>query len=165
MKKVMKTLLCLAMALVCATSALLPSAYAAKATKILRVNNSGVRLHYTAEGRGEENMIFSMDKGTKVMYLGMKNKSWAKVVLNNGLEGYVYKGYLSEYGAVATKSVYQVEAKAPTYKLSGKKLKKSGSLAKGTIVIVRDTKNGYAHVMTLNGKKTYIKTSALKKYN
>lgn len=166
LKKCFKTLLCLAMVLVCATSALLPSASAAKATKILRVNTDGVRLHYTAEGRGEENMIFSMKKGTKAMYLGMKNKSWAKVVLNNGLEGYVYKSYLSEYGAVATKSVYQVEAKTPTYKLSGKKLKKTGgTLAKGTIVVVRDTKNGYAHVMTLNGKKTYVKTSALERYD
>ena len=165
MKKFMKTLLCLAMALVCATSVLLPSASAAKAMKILRVNNTGVRLHYTAEGRGEDNMIFSMEKGTKALFLGMKNKSWAKVVLNNGLEGYVYKGYLSEYGAVAAKSVYQVEKKAPTYKLSGKKLKRSGSLSKGTIVIVRDTKNGYAHVMTLNGKKTYIKTSMLERYD
>lgn len=165
MKKFMKTLLCLVLALVCATSAMLPSASAAKVTKILRVNTNGVRLHYTAEGRGEENMIFSMKKGTKAMYLGMKNKSWAKVVLNNGMEGYVYKSYLSEYGAVATKAVYQVEEKTPTYKLSGKKLKRTGSsLAKGTIVIVRDTKNGYAYVMTLNGKKTYVKTSALDKY-
>ena len=166
LKRFFKMMLCLVLVLVCAAPACMPSASAAKAAKILKINANGVRLHYTAEGQGEQNMILSMKKGTKVLVLGMKNKSWAEVALNNGLTGYVYKGYLSEYGAVATKSIYKVNTKLPCYKLSGRRLKKtSSSLSKGTIVFVRDTKNGYAYVMTLNGKKTYVKTSGLTKYN
>lgn len=165
-KKILKTLLCMMLVLVCAAPACLPSASAAKATKILRVNANGVRLHYSAEGLGTENMILSLPKNTKVMYLGMPNKSWVRVALHNGLKGYIYKGYLSEYGAVATKDVYKVDEKRlTTYKLVKGKLKKSSStLAKNSIVFVRDTKGPYAKILTLKGKWTYVKTKGLEKY-
>ena len=165
-KKFFKTMLCLILVLVCAAPACLPSASAVKAAKILRVNASGVRLHYTAEGKGEENMILSMKKGTKVLFLGMKNKSWAEVALSNGLTGYVYKGYLSEYGAVAARSVYEVsDKKLSCYRRSGNRLKKTSSrLSRGSIVFVRATKNNYAYVTTLSGKKTFVKLSGLTRY-
>lgn len=166
LKRFLKTLLCMVLVLVCAAPACMPSVSAAKAAKILKINSDGVRLHYTAEGQGEANMILSMKKGTKVLFLGMKNKSWAEIALSNGLTGYVYKGYLSEYGAVASSSVGQVTTKLACYKKSGSRLKKTSStLSKGTIVFVRATKNGYAYVTTLSGKKTYVKTSGLKKYS
>ena len=167
MKKILKTLLCMVMVLVCAATACLPSASAAKAAKILRVNAPGVRLHYSAEGKGEANMILSMPRGTKVLLLGMKNKSWAHVVLENGLQGYIYKGYLSEYGAVNSKDIAQVNtAKLPTYKVSGNRMKLTGSsLKRNSIVFVRDTKGGYAKVLTLKGNWTYVKTNGLKKFS
>ena len=166
-KRIVKVVLCLMLVLVCATPVCMPSAEAVSVTKILRVNADNVRLHYTATGGGASSMILNLDKGTKVMYLGMKNKVWAEVVLSNGLVGYVYKDYLSEYGAVNSRDVYKVStAKLPTYKVSGKTMKKTGStLAKNSIVFVRDTKGGYAKVLTLKGKWTYVKTSGLKRFS
>ena len=166
-KHFLKVMLCMMLVVMCVVPTCLPSASAASAAKILRVNADGVRLHYSASGQGTGNMILSMEKGTKVLFLQMKNKSWAYVCRSNGLRGYVYKGYLSEYGAVNARDVYQVSTnKLPTYKVSGKRMKKTGStLAKNTVVFVRDTKGGYAKILTLKGKWTYVKTSGLKRFS
>ena len=165
-KKILKTLLCMMMILVCAAPACMPSASAATAAKILRVNAADVRLHYNTKGGGENTMILKLKKGTKVLFLETKNKTWSYVALPNGLRGYIYNGYLSEYGAVNAKSVAQVNvSKLATYKVSGKRMKKTGSsLTRNTVVFVRDTKGGYAKIMTLAGKWTYVKTSGLKRF-
>lgn len=166
-KKFLKTLLCMIMVLVCAAPACLPSAEAAKAAKILRVNAENVRLHYNTKGGGESSMILKLPKGTNVLFLDTKDKAWAYVALPNGLRGYVYNGYLSEYGAVNAKDVAQVKSsKLATYKVSGRTMKKTGSsLTRNSVVFVRDTKGGFARVLTLAGKWTYVKTSGLQKFS
>lgn len=165
-KKILKTLLCMMLVLVCAAPACLPSASAASAAKIMRVNAKDVRLHYNTKGGGENTMIMKLSKGTKVLFLETKNKTWAYVALPNGLRGYIYNGYLSAYGAVNANSVAEVKVKsAPTYKVSGRSMKKTGkSLTRNAVVFVRDTKGAYAKILTLEGKWTYVKTSSLQKF-
>lgn len=165
-KKFIRSLFCMMLVLTLALTAFAPCGLAAtKTVKVLRVNAPGVRLHYTAKGEGEDNMICSLSKGTRVLYLGMPNKSWVHVRTEKGLTGYIYKGYLDEYGAVAKSSLYTVSSsRLQTYKRSGSRLKKaSGTLSGGTLVSVKATKNGYAYVQTMSGKKTYVKLSGLKK--
>ncbi len=165
-KKFFRSLLCMMLVLTLTLTAFAPCGLAAtKAVKVLRVNATGVRLHYSAKGEGEDNMICSLKKGTRVLYLGMPNRSWVHVRTEKGLTGYIYKGYLDEYGAVAKKSLYTVRSsRLQTYKRSGSRLKKaSGRLSGGTLVSVKATKNGYAYVQTMSGKRTYVKMSGLKK--
>ena len=47
-----------------------------------------------------------LPKGTALIYLSKANKNWYKVKTPNGLEGYVFKKYLGDYGKadVATNS-------------------------------------------------------------
>lgn len=163
-KKFVRSLFCMMLVFTLAFTACVPCGLAATATvKVLKVNSDGVRLHYNTQGGGESTMITSLQKGTRVLYLSMPNKSWVRVRTEKGLVGYIYKGYLDEYGAVARSSVYVVKSsRLATYKLSGSRLKKNSStLTGGTLVCVRATKNGYAYVQTLSGKKTYVKLSGL----
>ena len=164
-KNIFRSLICVVLVLVLTISAYVPVASAASASKILRVNADHVRLHYTAAGQGDTNMITLLRKGTRVLYLGTSHKVWVHVRTEKGLEGYIYKDYLSAYGAVSTKSLYVVKSKATAYKRSNGKYKKTTSLSAGTIVSVKSTRGNYAYVQTMTGRKVYIKKSVLTKYN
>lgn len=165
-KKFFRSLICMMLVFTMAFTACVPCGLAAtKSVKVLRVNAQDVRMHYTAKGEGENNMVCKIKKGTRVLYLGTESKVWYKVRTEKGLTGYIYMGYLDEYGAVAKNSLYTVNtSRLQTYKRSGNRLKKASSrLSGGTLVSVKATKNGYAYVQTLSGKKTYVKLSGLKK--
>ena len=165
-KKFFRSLICMMLVFTMAFTACVPCGLAAtQSVKVLRVNAQDVRMHYTAKGEGENNMVCKIKKGTRVLYLGTESKVWYKVRTEQGLTGYIYMGYLDEYGAVAKNSLYTVNtSRLQTYKRSGNRLKKASSrLSGGTLVSVKATKNGYAYVQTLSGKKTYVKLSGLKK--
>lgn len=136
-------------------------ASAASVARILKVNADYVRMHnVTAEGSV---VTRRLRKGTKVLYWGESKDSMCKVLTSDGNTGYVYKGYLTNYGAMSLKKVYVTTAATQTYKRSGNSLKKSTKLAKGKYVMVVKASGDWVQAKTMSGKTVYMKKTNLKK--
>lgn len=105
-----------------------------------------------------------LKSGTKVLYWGEKSGQMYKVYTTSGDTGYVFKDYLSPYGAIKKNRIGVVKSGGTTaYKLSGSKLKKNGSLKAGTMLLVYAYNSGWAKCKKVSGTTVYVKTSALKK--
>ena len=133
------------------------SAYAASKAYLLRVNANFVHVRDR-----NSNIIGSLSRGTRVLYWGENRGAMCKVVSASGYTGYIYKAYLSAYGAVNKNQVGVVVAKAPVYKRSGNSLKKTGTVKAGTTLLVYQVNGAWAHVKDFNGKSSYIRTAYLK---
>lgn len=158
-RKVWKSIVCgLMMVVMLATSV---PASAASVAYILKLNGDYVRMYNV----GDSGSVVSkrLRKGTKVLYWGEKKDSMYKVLTSDGTTGYVYKGYLSSYGAMSLKKVYITTATTQLYKKSGNTAKKNGTLAKGTYVMVMKTSGDWVQAKTMSGKTVYMKNTTLKK--
>lgn len=155
-RNVWKAIVCFMM-MVAMLVASIPAS-AASTAYIMKVNADRVRLRGSAG-----DIIRTMRKGTKVLYWGSKDGSMYKVLTSDGKTGYVYKNYLSTYGAMKVSSVYVTTSSAPTYKRSGNNLKRSGSLAAGKYVMVMKTSGNWAYAKTMTGRSIYLQKSYLKK--
>lgn len=145
---------------------LLPMGTAAAASKgktvyILSVNTDGARVRSTAEGGQTDNVLGSLRAGTKAFYLG-KSGSWYLLCSEYGVRGYVYKGFLDYYGAVALSSLYQVNGSAKVYKKASASSGRSGSLKDGQYVMVYGVSGDWAYIHTITGTKGYVKVSSLR---
>lgn len=137
------------------------SAYASsKTTKVMTINVDGARLR---SGPGNYSVIKSLKKGTKVLYSGKKTNAFCLVKLSDGTSGYVFRDFLSEYGAVSSSKVYRTTQKAKVYKKPSTSSSKVVTLSKNAFVMVYATKSGWAYVKTVSGKGGYMKLSALTK--
>ena len=152
-----KLLVCAALI---ATFALAPVSALAKGTaKILIVSRDDARLRSRSD---INHVLTTLKKGTRVVYAGKRDGQMYLVRTAKGQVGYIYKMFLSAYGAAASNRVYKVSKKAPVYKNQHGHPKKIGSLSAGTTVIVYEVRGGWAYVKTLKGKSCYIKTAYLK---
>ena len=157
-KRILMLMLCV---LLIASTVLAPiSAMAASTSSILIVNVDGARLR---GGTNLTRIITSLRKGTRVVYNGKHIGSMYYVRAENGKKGYVYKRYLSAYGAASSKKVYGVTRKTYLYKRASSSSRHVARLAKGTTLIVYKTKGNWAYVRTLTGKAGYVKTSYLRR--
>lgn len=155
-RKVIKSVLCLVMVL---TMLIAPmTASAAPVARIMKTNTDWVRMR-SADGT----QIARLRKGTKVLYWGSKIDEMYKVMTSNGKTGYVYKDYLTTYGAMKLNSVYVTTASTPLYNRSGSSLKKSGTLASGKYVMVYRTSGNWAYIKTMGGKGAFVQKDTLKK--
>lgn len=132
---------------------------------IVKTNVTNARLRSSAKGGDDylDNVITTLAKGTKLFYIG-KNKSgtWYHVKTETGVEGFVYKGYLSYYGAVSRNQVYRLNASVKFKKAAKENAATvKGTVSKGTYVIVSGVSGKYAHVRTISGKKGYVLKSRL----
>lgn len=159
-RKLMKSLICtvLVMAFLAAPMSALASS---KLALILKVNKDWVYMRAPADEGGE--VIGRLRKGTKLLYWGSSDGSMCKVLNSKGDIGYVYKDYLSTYGAMKKSSVCVTTDSTKLYKLSGGSLKGNGSLAKGKFVVVYKTSGNWAYVKTMSGKSAYCRTSTLER--
>ena len=140
------------------------SASAASGTaKILKVNtNANLR-----DPDDYQHVLSYMKSGTKVLWTGKtskKNKAFYLVTTTSGLTGYVFRDYLSEYGAVNLNQLYKTRSEAKIYKKPSTSSHKVTSVGKGRFVLVYGTSSGWAYVKTTSGKGGYMKLSSLKKY-
>ena len=136
------------------------SAFAAtKTAKILKINVDQARLRTGASGV----IITTLDKGTKVLYLNKTDGAYCKVCTTDGETGYVYKRFLSSYGAVRADQVYVTRGSTTLYKRSGNSLRKSSTIKEGVYVLVYKTNGSWAQVKSMTGKSGYMKLSSLKK--
>lgn len=109
------------------------------------------------------NIVGHVKKGTQVLFTGTKKKSFYLVRTADGREGYVYKEYLTEYGAVNKSQVYYANTSCKVYKRASTKAKKVAKLKSGQYVLVYATQSGWAYVRTSSGKSGYMQLSNLSK--
>ena len=134
------------------------SASASSVARIMKVSADWARMRSID---GEE--VARLRKGTKVLYWGAKEDQMLKVMTSNGKTGYVYKDYLSLYGAMKKSAVHVTTKSTKMYKASGSSLKRNGTLSKGKYVVVYKTSGDWAFIKTMSGKSAYVKKANLKK--
>ena len=155
-RNVLKSVLCFMMILAMLMAPM--TASAASVARIMKTNTDWVRLR---DGNGAQ--IARLRKGTKVLYWGSKDDEMCKVITTSGKTGYVYKKYLTTYGAMRLDSVYITTASTQMYNRSGSSLKKSGKLAAGKYVMVYKTSGNWAYIKTMGGKGAFVQKNTLKK--
>lgn len=162
MKKMMRVVICTVLALMFIMA---PMEAMAKTVNIYRVNADLVRVHSTPKN-GLSNVTAKLRAGTKVFYLGRGKGSaacWWKVRSDHGVTGYVYKDFLSYYGATTLNRVYKATKAAYVYKGMSTGSGKVTSISRNEHVIVYSAKGNWVAIATLSGKQGYVKKSVLKK--
>ena len=153
-----RSILCLSLILVLVLAPMSGVA-ATKTAKILKINVDQARLRTGASGA----IITTLDKGTKVLYLNKTDGAYCKVCTTDGETGYVYKRFLSSYGAVRADQVYVTRGSTTLYKRSGNSLRKSSTIKEGVYVLVYKTNGNWAYVKSMSGKSGYVKLSSIRK--
>ena len=151
-----KSILCIALILVL-TLAPLSALAASRTAKILKVNVDKARMRESATGE----IITTLSKGTKVLYLNRTDGAYCKVCTTDGTTGYVYKSFLSNYGAVRADQVYVTKASTTLYRRSGNSLRKSSTVKEGVYMLVYKTNGSWAQVKSMTGTSGYVRLSAL----
>ena len=161
----MKRSLSLILIIILAAMTVLPLSASAKSgvVYILTCNTNGARVRSTpsAEDEGHE-VLGSLKKGTKVLYLGKKGSMY-RVTSEYGKKGYVYSKFFDYYGAATRTSIYRATAKLKVYSKANTSSRGVTKLVKGQIIIVSATKGGWAKIQTIGGKSGYVKKSKLKR--
>lgn len=159
-RNVLKSLLCSLLVIVL-LAAPVSGLASSNLALIMKVNGDWVRMRDGAE-EGDE-VITRLRKGTKVLYWGDREDAMYKVRTSDGKVGYIYKGYLSTYGAMKKSQVYVTSGTTKLYKRSGSSLKGNGTLGSGKYVVVYKTSGNWAYIKTMTGKSAYCQKSMLKK--
>ena len=154
----MRSVLCLLLVLTLAIAPMCAFA-STKTAKILKINVDQARMRTGASGE----IITTLAQGTKVLYLNRTDGAYCKVCTTDGETGYVYKGFLSSYGAVRSNQVYVTKGSTTLYKRSGNSLRKSSTIKEGVYVLVYKTNGSWAQVKSMTGKSGYMKLSSIKK--
>ena len=158
-KRVLWMAVCLVMILSTVIAPLSASA-ASGTAKILKVNtNANLR-----DPDDYQHILSYMKSGTKVLWTGKTKKAFYLVTTTGGQTGYVFRDYLSRYGAVNLSQLYKTRSSAKIYKKPSTSSRKVTSVGKGRFVLVYGTSSGWAYVKTTSGKGGYMKLSNLKKY-
>jgi len=160
----MKRIVLLTLALIIALSAVLPSVgFAASKKKkviyVVNIDNNGVRVRSTPNGGN--NIMTTLKKGTKLFYLGTEGAYYKVCSEYSTKTGYVYKGYVSYYGAVAYDSIFRCDGRTYVYTRPNSSARRSATLKDGQFVIVRAVSGNWAYIYTISGKKGYVKISSL----
>lgn len=161
----MKRTVILMLALVLALSTVLPSVgFAASSKKnkviyVVNIDNNGVRAR--EQPHGGDNVITTLKKGTKLFYLGQSGSYYKVCSEYSPRAGYVYKGYVSYYGAVAYDSIFKCDGKTYVYSRPSTSSRRTATLKDNQFVIVRAVSGKWAYVFTISGIKGYVRTSNL----
>lgn len=164
-RKFFRVLLCVLLMLTMTATPLMAtpssSAKAAGSMKIMKTNVSGGRLR---EGPSSEyEVITTLKKGEKVFYSGKTKNAFCYVCTANGKIGYIYKGFLSNYGTVRSSAVYYTRSqKTYLYKKPSTSASKAVALRKQQFVIVYQKAGNWAYVRTLDGQAGFVPLSKIK---
>ena len=109
-----------------------------------------------------EHIVGKVKKNKTVWFTGKTKKAFYLVRTQDGKEGYVFKMYLSDMGAINKGKVYVTNTQTKLYKSPSTRAKGS-KLAAGKYLQVFATKGGWAYVRNSKGKTGYVPTSALSK--
>lgn len=154
MKRILKVMMSmLLMMALCASPAM--AAKKSTVVPIMKVTVDGGRLR---EGPSSEyEVVTSLKKGEKVFYF-KKEGSFCLVRSETGKMGYIYKGFLANYGAARLDQVYQVgESGAKMYKKASTSSKKKLTLKSDQYILVYKTHRDWAYARTLSGTAGFVK--------
>lgn len=132
-----------------------------RVVKIMKVNVQGARLRKGPSSKYD--VMTSLPKGSCVFYLEKDKNAFSYVRSAVGDIGYVYKGFLSAYGACKLSQVYYVTSTTKLRDRPSEVSNRVTTLAKKEHVIVYKTRDGWAYVKNLQGKGGYVRLSRLKK--
>lgn len=159
----LKVTLCLVLALLIGAAPV--SAFAASkkdpVVSILKCTVDGGRLR---EGPGSSyDVITSLRKGDRVLYIGVHEGAFCLVRTMYGQTGYIYKGFLSYYGAARLSQVFYATADGVTlYKKPKSGASKVTTLAKGEHIIIYKVVGNWGYAKTLRGKSGFVTATNLK---
>lgn len=138
------------------------SASAASKVKILQVTVDGARIRKGPSS--DYDVVKSLKKGSKVFYLKKTKNSFSYICSANGVKGYMYKGFLKDYGVTYSNQIYRCKkSTAYVYKKKSSSSSHVTRLTKNQHVIVYQVSGNWAYVKTLGGKGGYVKKSVLTK--
>jgi len=159
---VKKRVFLIALCMMLLTSMVLaPISASASVVRIMKVNVNGARLR---TGPGESSILKpSLKKGERVFYWGKHANAFYYVRTSTGRVGYVYKRYLTSYGAVNSSQIYYAAGKVNVYKKTSTGARRVTKLSNRQHVIVYEARGGWAYIKTLSGKGGYVKMSSLRK--
>ena len=159
----LKVTLCLVLALLIGAAPVSALAASKKDTvvSILKCTVDGGRLR---EGPGSSyDVITSLRKGDKVLYIGAYEGAFCLVRTMYGQNGYIYKGFLSYYGAARRSQIfYATDDGVTLYKKPKSGASKSTTLAKGEHIIVYKVVGNWGYAKTLRGKAGFVTAKNLK---
>ena len=158
-RRLFKIVLCLTLI---AAMVIAPMCASASSTAyIYKVNVKNAYLR--SKSGSNSTVIAKLPRGSKVLYWGSKSGSMYKVYTTSGKTGYIYKDFLSQYGAVNKSQIGVLKVDAPVYKQSGSKLKRNGTAKAGTMVMVYAYNDDWVRCKSVTGKTGYIPRVAVKK--
>jgi len=132
-----------------------------RVVKIQKVTVQGARLRKGPTSKYD--VITSLGKGSCVFYLEKTKSAFSYVRSSTGKIGYVYEGFLKDYGACMLSQVYYTTAVSKLCDRPSEVSNRVTTLEKKEHVIVYKTRDGWAYVKTLQGKGGYIRLNRLKK--
>lgn len=138
------------------------SAKAASSYKVMRCNVEGGRLR---KGPGNYGVITTLDRGEKVIYSGKTKNAFCLVATTNGKIGYIYKNFLSSYGAVRKDQLYYTRSRNVKLYKKASTRSKSVTLKNRQFVTVYQKAGNWAYIKTLEGKGGYVQLSKIKKFS
>lgn len=159
-RRMLKTVVC--MMLIFAAVILPTCALAGSTAYVLKLNKDGVNFR----GLNSDGTYYVMGlakKGTRFLYAGSKRDQMLKVYTSSGVSGYIYKGYLSSYGAIPKNRVGVVTRNTKTYKKGSSSMRKNGNISAGSIVLVYAYNSNWAKCKTLSGKTIYLPRNTIKR--
>lgn len=137
-------------------------AMAATKVKILKVTVDGARVRSGPSSNYD--VKTSVKKGSKVIYLGKTKNSFAHIRTAGGTDGYMYNGFLKNYGSCYKSQIYYSKKSGlAVYKKASTSSSKVTKLKKRQHVILYQVKGKWAYIKTLGGKGGYCKASSLSK--
>jgi len=156
--RVFRVVLC-ALLIAALTAVPLAASASKNLVMILKTTVDGARLREGPTSAFE--VICTLDKNDKVFYSGQTSEHFCLVRTTKGEVGYIYEGFLTNYGNVRTNMVWYAREYTRIYSGPSTGSGRSGSLEKNEHVLVFRTSGDWAFVRTMTGRSGYVQTSAL----
>lgn len=159
--RILRVVLC---ALLIAAMTAVPMAASASKSlvMILKTTVEGARLREGPTSAYE--VVRSLDKGEKVFYSGQTDSNFCLVRTTKGEVGYIYEGFLTNYGNVRTDMVWYANGYTRIYSSPSTGSSRSGSLEKNEHVLMFRTSGDWAFIRTMTGRSGYVPLSAISSF-
>jgi len=158
-KRMVKSMVCALLAIVLFAMPMCASAAKDPIIRILNVNVDGARVRSSDDFN---EIITSLKRGTKVLYMNDTREAYCKVCTQDGTVGYVYKGFLDSYGAARASTLcYTNTDSVRVYNRPSTSGKRLAKLDEGTCLVLYRTNGDWAAVLSLSGARGFVKLSSL----
>lgn len=159
MKRIFKSTICILLIMIIFSASF--SAMAAGVVKVMRTNVAGARMR---TGQHGAELKPSLPKGTRVLFLNQTSGSYWKVVTSDGRQGFVFRDYLSNYGACKASNVYYVTSSSLVMRSHPNDgASRVQTLKNKQVVIVFKKSDSWGYGRTLDGRGGYFRMSGLSK--